>query len=80
MDKTNTFTRKDKQTGETTILKFDEAVDQFIKDNFDYAQAEDAGSVEDYLNDMSTVFETQSVLSDGGEIDAGYFIYTSNNN
>jgi hypothetical protein len=75
---TNTFTRKDKQTGETTILSFDQAVDQFIRDNYDYAQAEDAGSVEEYLNDMSTVFETQSALSEGGELDAGYFIYTSN--
>jgi len=75
---TNTFTRTDKHTGESTVLAFDAAVDQFIRDNFDYAQAEDAGSVEDYLNDMSTVFETQSVLSDGGEIDAGYFIYKSN--
>lgn len=73
-----TFTRKNKETGETTTLSPREAVDQFIRDNYDYAQAEDAGPVEDYLTDMSTVFDTQSILDEQDEVDAGYFIYTKN--
>lgn len=72
-----TITRTSKATGEVTTLTFDAAVDQFIRDNHAYGEIED--DVEDYLTDMSTVFETQSMIKGiEGELDAGDYIYTKN--
>lgn len=68
--------RTRKVDGVSTVLPFDEAVDQFIKDNHTYAEIED--DVDEYLSDMSTVFETQGILRDmeGGSVDAGHYIYS----
>ena len=72
-----TFTRTSKATGEVTALTLDAAVDLFIRDNHAYGEVKD--NVEDYLSDMSTVFETQSMIEDmEGELDAGDYIYTKN--
>lgn len=78
-----TFTRTNKATGEKTTLPYLEAVDQLIRDNYEYeylTNPEDIGNVEDWLNDMSTVFESRSLLEDTDEygLDAGDFIYTKN--
>ena len=76
---TTLYTRTNKQTNEVTTLTFGEAVDQFIIDNLHYASEEDAMTVEEALGDMSTVFESQSMLKAlliGDTADAGHFIYT----
>jgi hypothetical protein len=71
------ITRTDKATGASTTLTLNEAVDQFILDNLAYAEIEDP---EDYVDDMDTVFETQSMFEDMGDdgIDAGAYLYTIN--
>lgn len=75
---TTTFLRRDKQTNESNVLMFDQAVDQFILDNLNYAQLEDGITPEEALSDMATVFETRSALDGNDELDAGYFIYAKN--
>ena len=86
-----TIKREDKATGAITVYTdLNAAVDQFITDNYnaqvayltaeeDTETLEELGSLEDWLTDMPTVFETQSML-DGLEEDteatAGSFIYT----
>lgn len=73
-----TFTRKNTATEETTVLDFNAAVDQFIEDNLIYA-GEDITELDEWLSDMSTVFETRSMLDEvDTEIDAGHFIYQLN--
>jgi hypothetical protein len=70
------ITRTSKETGEATKLTLDEAVDQFIRDNHAYEGIED--DVEDFLEDMPTVFETRGMLEiiSAEGVDAGHFIYT----
>lgn len=76
---TITYTRTNKETEESTVLSFNDAVDQFIEDNLIYAEVDDI-TVEEAQNDMSTVFESQFILKSVEEdgIDAGHFIYTKN--
>lgn len=78
------MTRTDKATGEVTTLSFEDAVDQFIRDNLTYAISTgadiDPEEIEEYLSDMSTVFETRNMLNDfeagdDTELDAGLAIY-----
>lgn len=75
------MTRTDKKTGDQTVLTMDEAVEQFIIDNLAYAgelENKTVGDIQDYLSDMSTVFETRSVLEgleDGEEADTGISTY-----
>lgn len=76
---TITYTRTNKETEESTVLSFNDAVDQFIEDNLIYAEVDDM-TVEEALTDMSTVFESQFILESIEEdgLDAGHFIYTKN--
>lgn len=70
-----TITRMSKATGEKSILFFDDAVDQFIRDNHKYGEVEE--DVETYIDDMVTVFETREMLNmmDEEGVDVGEFIY-----
>ena len=73
----STYTRTNNATGEQTVLTLDEAVDQFTRDNHAYEAPDE--DVEDYLNDMVTVFETQSLLKGLSMLDVedvGGFTYT----
>ena len=73
-----TFTRTNKENGETTLLEFSAAVDQLIVDNLVYA-GEDVSGIEDWLSDMSTVFEAREILTSSViGVDAGDFIYLAN--
>ena len=76
------MTRTDKTTWVATQLTLEEAETQFITDNFNYAlqttDAEEVGELEDWLMDMTTVFEALSILkalAEGDEADAGVATY-----
>lgn len=78
------FTRSTKD-GELTTLLLDEAVDQFIRDNHAYVVADgtldEDDDVEDWLEDMPTVFETQAMLSSleaGEKLTSGIATFTRN--
>jgi hypothetical protein len=61
----NTFTRTIEGAPVTT-LNLTDAVEQFIRDNHAYALADgtldEEDDVQDWLDDMVTVFETQDML------------------
>ena len=72
-----TFTRISKETGQKCTLTFEQAVGRFIIDNVNYGSPEDMNA-EEWLEDMSTVFEAQSMLKESDELDAGYYLYVAN--
>ncbi len=74
-----TIRREDTVTGNITVYaNIEDAIDQYITDM--YESIEDVeGELEDWLNDMQTVFETRHAmekLEEGDELKAGNFIYT----
>lgn len=74
-----TFTRQSVD-GITSTLSYNEAVEQFIRDNCEFGEV-DEELREDYQNDMPTVFETRDILDEvqkGGEVSSGIAIYIRN--
>lgn len=80
-----TFTRVAKD--QTTVeLSFNKAVDQFITDNYTYATADGTIdpseiSLDEFVNDMSSVFEARSMLEalePGEELTSGISTFIRN--
>ena len=83
-----TIKREDTATGTITVFTdMNAAVEQFIKDGFmaefEYMtgldEIDELGEIEDWLNDMTTVFETRHMIDslEGEEtLEAGAFIYS----
>lgn len=80
------YIRTDDTTGEKAVLDFSDAVDQLLRDSFIYAEDtkqddDDLGTVDEWLVDMSSVFEAQNMLraldNTSADVPAGYFTYTA---